>query len=132
MQTKLTNNIKGEYIKQRDQLHKIVLILGHNSLCPSIENAILETMINKLNIDLASMDGGAVEQVQSSKKYTASDTITKLIKLSCSRPAFIFKLHSLLAMKIHNPEILLEHFLKVEYSIPSIVAFRLAQYIETM
>lgn len=131
MQTQLTNT-KGEYIKQREHLHKIVLILGHNSLCPSIENAILETMVNKLNIDLLSMDGGAVELVQSSEKYTTSDTITKLIKLSCSRPAFIFKLHSLLAMKIHNPEILLEHFLKVEYSIPSIVAYRIVQFIEKM
>lgn len=131
MQTKLNNN-KQEYINQREQLHKIVLMLGYNSLCPSIENAILETMVNKLNIDLLSMDGGAVEKVQLSEKYTTSDTITKLIKLSCNKPAFIFKLHSLLAMKIHNPEILLKHFLKVEYSIPSIVAYRLAQYIEKM
>tara|TARA_B110000211_G_scaffold143991_1_gene164384 strand:- start:1546 stop:1941 length:396 start_codon:yes stop_codon:yes gene_type:complete len=131
MQTKL-NNTQQQYIQQREQLHKIVLMLGYNSLCPSIENAILETMVNKLNIDLLSMDGGAVKLVQSSEKYTTSDTITKLIKLSCNKPAFIFKLHSLLAMKIHNPEILLKHFLKVEYSIPSIVAYRLTQFIEKL
>lgn len=126
MQTQLTNT-KGEYIKQREQLHKIVLMLGYNELCPSIENAILSTF-DKLKIDLIKMDGDCLTETL---KCTPSKTITQLVKLSIQQNEFIFKLNFLIVSK-SNIEIVLKHLVEHRFKIPSIVAYRLAQYIETM
>lgn len=126
MQTQL-NNTKGEYIKQRDQLHKIALMLGYNELCPSIENAIINTFI-ALKIDLIKMNG---DYLTETVKCTPSKTITQLVKLSIQQPDFIFKLNFLITSK-SNIEIVLNHLVEHRFKIPSIIAYRLAQFIETM
>ena len=126
MQTQL-NNIQQRYIKQREQLHKIALMLGYNELCPSIENAILSTF-NKLKIDLLKMDGECLTQ---SLKCTPSKTITQLVKLSIQQNDFIFKLNFLIVSK-SNIEIVLNHLVEHRFKIPTIVAYRLARFIEKM
>lgn len=126
MQTQLNNN-KQEYIQQREQLHKIVLMLGYNDLCPSIENAILSTF-DKLKIDLIKMNGDCLTETL---KCTPSKTITQLVKLSIQQNEFIFKLNFLIVSK-SNIEIVLKHLVEHRFKIPTIVAYRLSQYIETM
>ena len=126
MQTQL-NNTQQEYIKQREQLHKIVLMLGYNYLCPSIENAILSTF-DKLKIDLIKMDGACLTETL---KCTPSNTITQLVLLSIQQNDFIFKINFLIVSK-SNIEIVLKHLVEPRFKIPTIVAYRLSQYIETM
>ena len=74
------------------------------------------------------MDG---ECLAETLKCTPSKTITQLVKLSIQQNDFIFKLNFLIVSK-SNIEIVLNHLVEHRFKIPSIVAYRLAQFIEKL
>ncbi len=121
MQTTIKKNLQ----QQRDQLHKIVLMLGYNELCPSIENAIILTF-DKLKINLVTMTSPCIKDTL---KCTQSKTITQLVKLCIQKPEFIFKFNFLLTSK-SNVEIILNHLSEHQFRIPNIVVYNLNKWID--
>lgn len=117
---------KGEINLQHDELKKILQSFGIVKIDQAINNAIIEVITHHLKTDLVTFESESINDL--GQHQTQAGAIRGLIFLAVEEPEFIFRFHSMLTLKINHAEHWLK-FLDTKQKLPSIIKFRLVQYL---
>ncbi|TMP17002.1 MULTISPECIES: hypothetical protein [unclassified Pseudoalteromonas] len=117
---------KGEINLQHDELKKILQSFGIVKIDPAINNAIIEVIVHHLKTDLVTFESASIKDL--GQHQTQAGAIRGLIFLAIEEPEFIFRFHSMLTLQIKHAEHWLK-FLDTKQKLPSIIKYRLVQYL---